>query len=219
MNRELPHYTEGEEIANAVTHAVATVLSVVGLVALTALGALRGGSPAQIASLVVYGTTLVLTHLASTLYHGVRNQRAKGALRILDHAAIYLLIAGTYTPFLVIRLWNPWGWGLLGLVWTMAIAGVLFKSMFLGRLRNASVVTYVVMGWLVVVATRQVVAHVPLGALALLLGGGLIYTLGIVFYAWRRLPFSHAIWHLMVLAGGMCHYFAIFLYLLPERGS
>ncbi|HEU68085.1 MAG TPA: hemolysin D [Candidatus Acetothermia bacterium] len=216
MNRDLPVYTEGEEIANAVTHAVAAALSLAGLVALTALGILRGGSSGQIASLVVYGTSLVLTHLASTLYHGVRNRRVKSVLRILDHAAIYLLIAGTYTPFLVIRLWNPWGWTLLGIVWTMAIAGVLFKSMFLGRMRRASVVTYVAMGWLVVVATRQVLAHVPLGALALLLGGGLIYTLGIVFYAWKNLPFSHAIWHLMVLAAGMCHYFAIFLYLLPS---
>lgn len=217
MDRGLPEYTEGEEIANAVTHGVATGLSIAGLAALAALGVLRGGSPGQIASLVVYGTTLVLTHLASTLYHSFRSRRVKTVFRVLDHASIYLLIAGTYTPFLVIRLWNPWGWTLLGIVWAMAAAGVLFKSLFLGRLRKASVVTYIAMGWLVVVAAGQILTHVPLGALAFLLAGGLIYTLGIVFYAWKRLPFNHAIWHLMVLAAGMCHYFAIFLYLLPSR--
>jgi hemolysin III len=217
VNRELPEYTEGEEIANAVTHAVATGLSLAGLAALTVLGVVRGASAGQIASLVVYGTTLVLTHLASTLYHSARNRQAKAVFRILDHASIYLLIAGTYTPFLVIRLWNPWGWALLGVVWAMAAAGVVFKSLFLGRLRKASVVTYVAMGWLIVVAAKQVLSHVPLGALALLLAGGVIYTLGIILYAWKRLPFNHAIWHLMVLAGGMCHYFAIFLYLLPAR--
>lgn len=217
MPRELPEYTTGEEIANAVTHGVATGLSVGGLAALAALGVVRGATGGQLASLVVYGTTLVLTHLASTLYHSLRPPRAKAVFRVLDHASIYLLIAGTYTPFLVIRLWNPWGWALLGVVWAMALAGVLFKSLFLGRLRKASVVTYIAMGWLVVVAARQVVAHVPLGALALLLAGGVVYTLGIVFYAWKKLPFNHAIWHLMVLAAGMCHYFAIFLYLLPAR--
>ncbi len=199
MTRPLPEYTKGEEIANAVTHGVATVLSVAGLTALIVLAVLGGSNAGQIASLVVYGTTLVLTHLASTLYHALTHRGAKAVFRVLDHASIYLLIAGTYTPFLVIRLWNPWGWTLLGVVWAMAIAGVLFKSLFLGRLRKASVVTYVAMGW----------------ALALLFAGGLIYTLGIVFYAWKKLPFNHAVWHLMVLGAGMCHYFAIFLYLLP----
>ncbi|MBC7092798.1 hemolysin III family protein [Candidatus Bipolaricaulota bacterium] len=214
---ELPEYTEGEEIANAVTHAVGTGLSLAGLAVLVSLAALRGGDPWRLASLSIYGTTLVLTHLASTLYHGFRDRRVKAFFRVLDHAAIYLLIAGTYTPFLVISLRGPWGWTLLGVVWAMAIAGVVFKSLFLGRLRKLSVVTYVVMGWLVVVASDQVLAHIPLGALAFLLAGGVIYTLGILFYAWKRLPFNHAIWHLMVLAGCMCHYFAIFLYLLPTR--
>ncbi len=217
MNRGLPKYSLGEEIANAVTHGVATALSLAGLAALIVLGVLRGASSGQVASLVVYGTTLVLTHLASTLYHSLTHPRAKAVFRVLDHASIYLLIAGTYTPFLVIRLWNPWGWTLLGVVWAMAVLGVLFKSLFLGRLRKASVVTYIAMGWLIVVAARQVVAHVPFGALVFLFTGGVIYTLGIVFYAWKKLPFNHAIWHLMVLAAGMCHYFAIFLYLLPSR--
>jgi len=212
---ELPEYTPGEEVANAVTHGVATGLSVGGLSALTALGVVRGATGGQVASLAVYGTTLVLTHLASTLYHSLRSRRAKTVFRVLDHASIYLLIAGTYTPFLVIRLWNPWGWALLGVVWTMAAAGIVFKSLFLGRLRKASVATYVAMGWLVVVASRQILEHVPLGALGLLLAGGVVYTLGTIFYAWKRIPFNHAIWHLMVLAAGMCHYFAIFLYLLP----
>jgi len=216
MSRGLPEYSLGEEVANAITHGVATGLSLTGLVALVVLGVLRGGSVGQITSLVVYGTTLVLTYLASTLYHSLTHPGAKAVFRVLDHASIYLLIAGTYTPFLVIRLWNPWGWSLLGIVWAMAVAGVLFKSLFLGRLNKASVVTYVAMGWLVVVAAHQVMTYVPLGALVLLFAGGMIYTLGIVFYAWKRLPFNHAIWHLMVLAAGMCHYFAIFLYLLPQ---
>jgi len=210
-----PKYTLGEEIANAVTHGLAAGLSIAGLAALTVLGILRGASPGQLASLVVYGFTLVLTHLASTLYHALRPPRAKAVFRILDHASIYLLIAGTYTPFVVIRLWNPWGWALLGIVWAMALAGVVFKSVFMGRLGKASVGIYVAMGWLVVVAARQVLAQVPLGALAFLLAGGVIYTLGLVFYAWKRLRFSHALWHVMVVGAATCHYFAIFLYLLP----
>ncbi len=218
MRGELPEYSLGEEIANALTHGVATALSLAGLLALAVLAGLRGVTAGQLASLVVYGTTLVLAHLASTLYHALTHRRAKATFRVLDHASIYLLIAGTYTPFLVIRLPTPLGWTLLGVVWGMAIAGVLFKSLFLGRLRKASVATYVAMGWLIVVAARQVVEHVPVGALVLLFAGGVIYTLGIVFYAWKRLPFNHAIWHLMVLAAGMCHYFAIFLYLPPGGG-
>jgi len=210
-----PKYTLGEEIANAVTHGLAAGLSIAGLAALTVLGILRGASPGQLASLVVYGFTLVLTHLASTLYHALRPPRAKAVFRILDHASIYLLIAGTYTPFVVIRLWNPWGWALLAIVWVMALAGVVFKSVFMGRLGKASVGIYVAMGWLVVVAARQVLAQVPLGALAFLLAGGVIYTLGLVFYAWKRLRFSHALWHVMVVGAATCHYFAIFLYLLP----
>ncbi|MCX7750575.1 MAG: hemolysin III family protein [Candidatus Bipolaricaulota bacterium] len=215
MKRELPPYSPGEEIASALTHGVATALSVAGLAALTVLAILRGATAGQLVSLVVYGTTLVLAHLASTLYHALTPRGAKAVFRVLDHAAIYLLIAGTYTPFLVIRLPNPWGWALLGGVWAIGIAGIVFKSLFLGRLRKASVAAYAAMGWLVVVAAKQVVAHIPPGALALLLAGGVIYTLGIAFYAWKKLPFNHAIWHLFVLAGATCHYFAIFLYLLP----
>ena len=215
MPHQPPKYTLGEEIANAVTHGLAAGLSIAGLAALTVLGILRGASPGQLASLVVYGFTLVLTHLASTLYHALRPPRAKAVFRILDHASIYLLIAGTYTPFVVIRLWNPWGWALLAIVWVMALAGVVFKSVFMGRLGKASVGIYVAMGWLVVVAARQVLAQVPLGALAFLLAGGVIYTLGLVFYAWKRLRFSHALWHVMVVGAATCHYFAIFLYLLP----
>lgn len=209
-----PRYTLGEEIANSVTHGVGALLSIVGTVLLI-LRAARYGNAVHIASVSIYGVTLILLHLSSTLYHALQAPRAKIVFRVFDHCSIYLLIAGTYTPFLLISLWGSWGLTLLITIWALAIGGIVFKSVFLGRLRKASVGIYLLMGWLIVVAAREVWLRVPHEALLGMAIGGGFYTLGVIFYAWKKLPYNHAIWHLFVLGGSISHYFAILLYLLP----
>ncbi len=209
-----PRMTVGEEIANSVTHGVGALLSLAGM-AMLILRALQHGTTVHLASVIVYGVSLFLLHLSSTLYHAVHAPRAKRVFWIFDHAAIYLLIAGTYTPFLLISLWGAWGATLMIAIWALAIVGVVFKCLFIGRLRRASVALYIVMGWLIVVAARELWINVPHSAIALTAAGGLLYTGGVVFYSWKRLPYGHMIWHLFVLGGSACHYFAILLYLLP----
>jgi hemolysin III len=209
----LPEYTLGEEIANAITHGVGTALSLAGTVVLVVYAAL-GGDPWRIASLSVYGGSLILLHLSSTLYHALRPPKAKLVFRVFDHGSIYLLIAGTYTPFLLVTLRGPWGFSLLGVVWGIAAAGITLKAVF-RRFHRLSVLAYVLMGWLVVIASRELTSRVPVGGLVLLLAGGVAYTGGIAFYGWKRLPYGHAIWHVFVLAGSACHYAAVFLYVLP----
>lgn len=210
-------YTLGEEIANAITHGVGTGLSIAGLTVLVVLAALNGDSW-RILSFAIYGTTLVLLNLASTLYHSFTHPRAKRVLRVIDHGSIFLLIAGTYTPFLLVNLRDsPWGWTLFGVVWGIAVVGVVFKAVFFGKLRRLSVVAYVAMGWLAVFAWNDMFTHVARGGLVLVGVGGVVYTLGIVFYGWKKLPYSHAIWHLFVLGGSACHFFAVLFYVLPLR--
>ena len=209
-----PRTTVGEEIANSTTHGVGALLSLVGLAVLLAR-AVTYGTSVHIVSVAIYGASLFLLHLSSTLYHALHAPRAKRVFWIFDHASIFLLIAGTYTPFLLLALWGSWGLTLMIAIWSLAIVGIVFKSLFIGRLRKASVVLYVLMGWLIVVASRELWISVPHQALLLVVIGGLSYTGGVVFYVWKRLPYSHMIWHLFVLAGSACHYFAILLYLLP----
>jgi len=211
---EPPRYLIGEEIANSVTHGIGAALSLVGTAVLLRR-AVRDGTALHTATFSVYGATLFLLHLSSTLYHALRPARVKRLFWIFDHCSIYLLIAGTYTPFLLLSLWGAWGLTLLIAIWTLAIAGIVFKSLFIGRLRKASVALYIVMGWLIVVAAGEAWMRVPHEALVYVAGGGLSYTLGVVFYAWRR-PYHHAIWHLFVLGGSVSHYLAILLYLVPD---
>jgi hemolysin III len=221
MNREaapraaLPEYTPGEQIANSVTHGVGAVLSLVGT-ALLLYRAVPHAGARYIVSFAVYGASLFLLHLSSTLYHSLRPARARRVFRVFDHCSIYLLIAGTYTPFLLLSLWGGWGLALLIAIWSLAIAGIVFKSVFMGHLHKTSVVLYVAMGWMIVVAAREAWLRVPHEAIAYVAAGGLSYTAGIAFYAWKRLPYSHAIWHLFVLGGSVCHYVAILLYLTPR---
>jgi len=209
-----PKVSLGEEIGNSVTHGVGALLSLAGM-ALLILRAVRYGTPVQIASVSIYGVSLFLLHLSSTLYHALHAPRAKRVFWVFDHASIFLLIAGTYTPFLLIALWGTWGLTLMIAIWTLAIAGIVLKSLFIGKFRKSSVVLYVLMGWLIVIAGRELWIKVPHEALMLLGAGGLSYTAGVAFYCWKKLPFSHMIWHLFVLGGSACHYFAILLYLLP----
>ena len=206
-----------EEIANCATHGVGLALSVAGFVALVAL-AYAYGDVWHVASCGVYGASLVALYLASTLYHGARAPRAKQVFQALDHCGIYLLIAGTYTPFTLVTLRGPWGWTLFGLVWGLALAGILFRVLFGTRYRPVAVASYVLLGWLCVVAVKPILELVPVGALVWIAAGGLTYTAGVFFFAAKRIPHNHAIWHLFVLGGSICHYVAVLLYVLPARG-
>ncbi len=219
LNLMKPHarsvqYTTGEEIANSLTHGVGALLAIGGLATLVTLAALRG-DVWHVVSCAIFGTAMVVLYTASTLYHSVTNPRAKSALQVLDHAAIFLLIAGTYTPFTLVSLRGPWGWSLFGAVWGLAAVGIIFEIAFPRHWPALSLALYVAMGWVVVVAVKPLLAVLPTGGLVLLVLGGLAYTVGTIFYAWRRLPYGHAIWHLFVLVGTILHFFAVLFYVLP----
>jgi len=217
MPRALAHRISAEELANTVTHGIGLALSIAGFVVLLVLAAVRGSSR-HIVSCAIYGATLVCLYAASTFYHGIPSPRRKRALRIFDHCAIYLLIAGTYTPFLLVNLRGGWGWSLLGIVWGFAMAGIVFKFRFVDHFPFLSTVIYLLMGWLAVIALKPLLAAVPASGLLWLLAGGLLYTLGVVFYGWKRLPYNHVIWHLFVLAGSTCHYVAVlYSVVLPAK--
>lgn len=215
--RSLPQFSLGEEIAHGVSHGIGIVLAIAGLAVLVAESMMHG-DPWLITSSAVFGTTLILLYTASTLYHSIPLPRAKRVLRILDHSAIYLLIAGTYTPFTLVSLRGPAGWTLFAVVWLGAIGGILFKTFALGRARIFSVLLYLALGWCVIFAFGPLEQRLAPGGIALLIGGGVCYSLGLVFFAWQRLRFHHFIWHLFVLAGSICHYFAVLLYVVPRRG-
>lgn len=209
-------YPLGEEIANAVTHGVGAALALAGLVVLVVL-AVRHGGTRYIASAVVYGASMLLLYLSSTLYHSLPQPRAKHVFKFLDHAVIYVLIAGTYTPFTLITLRGPVGWTLFGVVWALAAAGIVLESVWIYRPKWLSVPIYVAMGWLVLFAIKPVVASLPGVALGLLVAGGVMYTLGTVFYGLKRVPYMHMVWHLFVLVGSACHFCTVALHVLPGK--
>jgi hemolysin III len=202
-----------EEVANSVTHGLGLLASLVGAVVLVSLS-VEQGEVWHVVSAAIYGATLVTLYAASTLYHALKGTRARNVLRVLDHCAIYLLIAGTYTPITLVSLRGGWGWTLFGLAWGLAAAGIVFKILAAGRFAILSTVAYVLMGWLCIVALKPMLVLLSPGALALLGAGGVLYTAGIVFYHSKRVPYSHAVWHLFVVAGSVCHYLAIALYVL-----
>jgi len=205
-------FTDGEEVANSLIHGIGAALSVLGLVALV-VAALRRGSPWLTASCAVYGSSLVLLYLCSSLHHGLRNPRAKRTFLILDHAAIYLLIAGTYTPFTLVTLRGPWGWTLFGIVWGLAAVGIVYKSFFVDRLAILSTAVYLLMGWCVTIAVVPLLRVLPWPGFEWLLAGGLLYTVGVIFYVSRR-RHAHAWWHSCVLAASICHYVAVYRYVV-----
>jgi hemolysin III len=205
-------YAAGEEIANWVTHGVGVVASVVGLIFLVIFASQRGDAW-HVVSFTIFGVALLGLYGVSTAYHAVRGERAKRVFRKLDHAAIFLLIAGTYTPILLTTLRGPWGWSLFGVVWGLSCAGAAFELCFAGRYPLVSILAYVFLGWLIVIAAQPMLAHLSRGALWLLLSGGLCYSSGVLFYRWHRLRYHHAVWHLFVLGGSACHYFAVLLLL------
>ena len=217
MTDAVHHADFFEELANAITHGIGLGLSLAGLVILVVLAVLHGGAR-LIVSCAIYGATLVILYSASTLYHGIPIRRWKRALRIFDHSAIYLLIAGTYTPFVLVNLRGGWGWSLFGVVWGLALAGILFKFWFVDRFQILSTTVYLLMGWLALTAVKPMISKVPLVGLVWLLAGGLLYTAGVVFYAAKRIPYNHSIWHIFVMAGSTCHYFAVlYAVILPLK--
>ena len=203
-----------EELVNSLTHGTGALLSAVGLVVLVVLACLHG-TVLHIVSCSIYGATLVLLYTASTLYHSVRSPRLKHAFKIIDHSCIYLLIAGTYTPFTLVTLQGNWGWTLFGLIWVLAAAGIVFQVFFVYRFKILATIAYVLMGWLAVFAVKPLLDTLPSGGFAWLLAGGIVYTVGALFYLVKRLPYNHAIWHLFVLGGSACHYVAVLFYVVP----
>ena len=202
-----------EDIANSVSHGVGLGMSLAGLALLIVMAAVHGGA-LEVVSAVVYGTTLVMLFAASTIYHSMTTPTLKRIWRVVDHSAIYLLIAGTYTPFTLITLGDGWGTLIFGIVWGLAAIGVLYKIFWFGRLPGLSMALYLGMGWTIVIAIKPLLENLPTGGLILMFTGGLLYTGGVIFYAWEKLFLNHAIWHLFVLAAAVCHYLAILLFVI-----
>jgi len=203
-----------EEVANSITHGIALLLSIVGSVILVISASIHGDIW-RVACVSVYGSTLIILYAASTVYHSFPRSRLKHTLTIIDHSAIYLLIAGSYTPFALISLRGVWGWTLFSAIWALALAGIVFKMFFVKRFLILSTSIYLAMGWLALIVIRPIINNFPFKGIVWLIAGGLFYTLGIIFYSLNKLPFHHAIWHLFVMGGSICHYFAILFYVLP----
>ena len=206
----------GDILANAITHGVGAVLALVGGIYLVAVS--TRGTAWHVVSCSIFAASLLLVYLCSTLYHSLVLTRARHVFQILDHAAIYLLIAGTYTPFTLVSMRGPVGWTLFGIVWGLALAGIVFKSFAIGRFELLSALVYLFQGWLVIFAARSLVHGLGWHGVAWLAAGGLAYTFGIFFFALDRLRYFHATWHLFVLAGSIAHYFAILFYVVPAKG-
>ncbi|MHA0982068.1 PAQR family membrane homeostasis protein TrhA [Kosakonia cowanii] len=205
-------YTLAEEIANSISHGIGLVFGIVGLVLLLGQAVDAHASILAITSYALYGGSMILLFLASTLYHAIPHPRAKIWLKKFDHCAIYLLIAGTYTPFLLVGLDSPLARGLMVVIWGLALLGILFKLTIAHRFKVLSLVTYLAMGWLSLVVIYQLATRLSPGGVTLLAVGGLIYSLGVIFYVCKRIPYNHAIWHGFVLGGSVCHFLAIYLY-------
>jgi len=211
-------YSMKEEIAHSVSHGFGLLLSVIGLATLIVYSSLYGDAW-HIVSSSIYGATLIALYTSSTLYHAITTPGIKKVLQKIDHAAIFLLIAGTYTPFLLVNLRGGWGWTLFGIIWSIAIAGMIMELIVKKRYRRISLGMYLGLGWLVMIAIEPMLANVATGGMILLLLGGLFYSLGVIFYVWKALIYHHAIWHVFVLAGSTFHFFAIFLYVIPNGSA
>ena len=203
-----------EEILNAATHGVGTIFALIGLGVLTA-SVYSNGSIWHLLSVIIYGTSLVLLYLSSTLYHSFTNERVKYILKIFDHAAIYILIAGNYTPFTLIPLHGALGWTIFSVIWGLAIIGIIFQIFFVNRFKVFSTLCYLLMGWFAVVMIKPLLVTLPIEGIYWLVGGGVFYSVGAIFYLVHKVPYNHAIWHLFVLAGSIAHFVAVLKYVLP----
>ncbi|MFC0522229.1 hemolysin III family protein [Pontibacillus salicampi] len=206
-------FSKKEEVANAITHGVGVILSIAALVLLVVFASLNG-SPVDIVSVAIYGATMITLYAASTLVHAMPSGKWKDRFEILDHASIYLFIAGTYTPILLVLLGGTLGWTMFGIVWGIAVAGVVFKMFFVKKFVVLSTLFYIMMGWIIVFAWNPLMAKLAFGGLVLLVIGGILYSIGTIFYVWRGFTFHHAVWHLFVIAGTVAHFFAIFFYII-----
>ncbi|MCC6239582.1 MAG: hemolysin III family protein [Phycisphaerales bacterium] len=205
--------TISEQRLNCLTHALGALLSLAGLIVMVCLSAING-SVRQIVTVSLFGAALLLVYVASTIYHACPVGPIKQRLQILDHCAIYFLIAGTYTPFLLVSVGGGWGWSLSGALWGLALIGVAFKLLYTGRFDLISSLIYIAMGWSGLIAIQPLLQNLPGGAVSWIFAGGIAYTAGVIFYLWDRLPFNHAIWHLFVLAGSVCHFLAVLFYVV-----
>ncbi|MGF9891015.1 hemolysin III family protein [Priestia megaterium] len=208
-------YTKGEEIANSISHGIGALLSIAALVLLIVYSSLYG-TPWHIVSFTIFGSTMLLLYISSTMVHSLPQGKGKDIFEILDHSSIYFFIAGTYTPFLLIAVKDTLGWTLLGIVWGVAIAGTIFKVFFVKKFLYTSTALYILMGWMIVFAWNPLTDTIQREGIYYLVAGGIAYTVGAVFYVWRS-RFNHLIWHIFVIVGSLLHFFCIFLYVLPIK--
>jgi len=212
----IEQYSPLEELFNSITHGIGALVSIAGMVLLIILSSMYGNL-SHIISCTIFGISLVLLYTASTLYHSFQKPTLKNVFKIFDHSCIYILIAGTYTPFLLVTLTGVVGWSIFAIVWSLTAIGILFKIFFVHRFKIISTIAYILMGSIIIFAIKPLFQALPGGGLALLISGGLAYTLGTIFYFWQKLPFNHAIWHLFVLTGSVCHFCAVIFYVIPSQ--
>ena len=216
MGIALPKYTLGEEIMNSISHGIGAGLSVAALV-LCIVQAVLHGTLSGIVGASIYGSTLIILYCMSTLYHAITNKTIRKVFRVFDHASIYLLIAGTYTPITLVTLKGTTGWVLFSIVWTIAVIGIILNSISIEKFKVFSIISYIVMGWAVVLGGKSILALLPFGGLMFLLAGGICYTVGIIFYVMKKVKYMHVVWHIFVLAGSITQFFAVYLYVLPIK--
>lgn len=212
----MSHYSPSEEKANIISHAIGLVLSIVALILLVVRASLYGNAW-HIVSVCIFGASLISLYAASTFYHGAKDPKIRSRLRIFDHATIYVLIAGTYTPFTLVTLSGPVGWTIFAVSWAMAVTGITLKLFFTGRFNVLSTLMYVFMGWIIVFAISPLIENLSSGGLFWLIAGGVAYTTGAILYSIKKIPFNHAIFHLFVLLGSFCHFISVYFYVLPAR--
>lgn len=212
--KKIPQYSKGEELCSSLSHGAGFLLSAAALVYMIVV-AVQCGDPLRLFSVIVYGTTMMVLYAMSACYHAVRGEKLKGIFRTFDHCAIFLLIAGTYTPYTLITLRGAVGWTIFGIIWGMAILGIVLNAIDMEKFSILSLICYVVMGWAVVFAVRPLVAGLSSMGLSLLVAGGIVYTVGIIFYLMKRVPYMHALWHLFVLGGSTLHLCSVIFCVLP----
>lgn len=207
-------YTKKEEVVNAITHGVGVLLSIAALVFLI-IFSVQKGSPWHVVISVIYGVSMLLLYVSSTLVHSFPEGKTKDIFEIFDHSAIYIFIAGTYTPIMLLVIQGSLGWTLIAIIWGVAIIGVVFKAFYVKKFLFLSTILYIAMGWMIVIVWGPLSATMPTAGIHLLIAGGLLYTFGAIFYVWRAFPFHHAVWHVFVLGGSVTHFFAVLFYILP----
>lgn len=206
-------YTAGEEIFNSISHGVGALLSIAALTLLIVFAVFRSDGYG-LASAIIFGVSLILLYSMSTVYHIIRNETAKKVLRIFDHCSIFILIAGTYTPYLLMCMRNALGWTMFGIIWGVTILGIILNAINLERFRVFSLICYICMGWAIIFTIKPIVQSIALPGVVLLIAGGVVYTAGVVFYVLKKYRYMHSIWHLFVLGGSVCHYLSVLLYVL-----